>query len=105
MPGTWTLIVDFAEPVVGDEISQPFTGNIKFNNVSVSASGLPNSNGTKLAAGVPVTVPVTVTNNGAAPEDFFADPRLNSTASLTLASLVPNTGLTLPLTVNSRRSG
>jgi len=98
--GTWTLIVDFAEPVVGDEISQPFTGNIQFNNVSVSAPGLPDSNGTKLAAGVPVTVPVTITNNGAAPEAFFVDPRLNSTASITLTSLVPNTGLTLPLTVN-----
>ena len=47
-----------------------------------------------------MTVPVTITNKGAAPEDFFIDPRLNSTASLTLTSLVPNTGLTLPLTVN-----
>jgi hypothetical protein len=99
VPGTWTLIVDFAEPVAGDEISQPFTGNIEFNDVSVSASELPDSNGTKLAAGVPVTVPVTVTNNGAAPEAFFVDPRLNSTASIQLASLVPNTGLSLPLTV------
>ena len=99
VPGTWTLIVDFAEPVAGDEISQPFTGNIRFNDVSVSAPELPDSNGTKLAAGVPVTVPVTVTNNGAAPEAFFVDPRLNSTASIQLTSLVPNTGLPLPLTV------
>ncbi|MGO8958158.1 MAG: S8 family peptidase [Streptosporangiaceae bacterium] len=100
VPGTWTLIVDFAEPIVGDEISQPFTGNIQFNNVKVSAPGLPDSNGTKLASGVPVTVPVTITNNGVAPEAFFVDPRLNTTTSLTLTSLVPNTGLTLPLTVN-----
>ena len=33
-----------------------------------------------LAAGTPVTVPVTITNNGAAPEDFFADARLAATA-------------------------
>ncbi len=83
--GTWTLIVDFAEPVVGDEISQPFSGNIQFNDVSARASGLPDSKHTKLAAGVPVTIPVTITNNGAAPEDFFIDARLNATTSLVLA--------------------
>ncbi len=99
-PGTWTLIVAFTEPVVGDEISQPFSGNIKFDNVSVSAAGLPDSTGTILAAGTPVTVPVTITNNGAAPEEFFLDPRLNQTASITLASLTQNTDLPLPLTGN-----
>ena len=31
--GTWTLIVEFAEPVIGDEISQPFSGNIQLDNV------------------------------------------------------------------------
>jgi Peptidase inhibitor I9 len=99
--GTWTLIVEFAEPVVGDEISQPFTGNIKLNDVSASAAGLPHSTGTKLAAGTPVTVPVTITNNGAAPEDFFIDARLNTTASIPLASLDPPpsaSGYPLPLT-------
>jgi hypothetical protein len=100
VPGTWTLIVAFTEPVAGDEVSEPFTGNIKFNDVSVSASGLPNSPGTKLAAGTPVTVPVKITNNGAAPEGFFVDPRLNASASITLAGLDQLTGLPLPLTVN-----
>jgi len=46
VPGVWTLIVDFAEPVVGDEISQLFTGTIQFNSVRVTGSGLPHSAGT-----------------------------------------------------------
>jgi hypothetical protein len=86
IPGTWTLIVDFAEPVVGDEISQPFTGNIKLDQVSATAPALPNDASTKLKAGVPVTVPVTITNNGAAPEAFFVDARLNSKTSVLLPS-------------------
>jgi hypothetical protein len=94
--GTWTLIVDFAEPIVGDEVSQPFSGNVQFDNTSATASGLPNSASTKLAAGTPVTVPVTITNKGAAPEDFFIDPRLNATQTITLAPLTPAT-VTLPV--------
>jgi hypothetical protein len=100
VPGKWTLIVDFAEPTVGNEISEPFFGNIQFNRVSASAAGLPNSASTKLAAGTPVTIPVTITNNGAAPEDFFIDARLNKTAALVLAPLNKATDLTLPFVGN-----
>jgi hypothetical protein len=98
VPGTWTLIVAFTEPTVGNEISQLYTGNVRFNDVSVSAPGLPDSPGTMLAAGTPVTVPVQITNNGAAPEAFFVDPRLDQTATITLAGQDQITGLGLPLT-------
>jgi hypothetical protein len=99
--GRWTLIVEFAGAVVGDEISQTFTGNIQLDDVSVSAPGLPNSTHTMLAAGTPVTVPVRITNNGAAAEQFFVDARLNSTAVISLANLSPppakSGGYPLPL--------
>ncbi len=95
-PGTWTLVVDFSEPVVGNEISEPYTGDIRFNAVKVSAAGLPNSAATKLAAGTPVTVPVQITNTGIAPEDYFVDPRLNGSTSVTLAPFAPASGIVLP---------
>jgi hypothetical protein len=100
VPGIWTLIVAFATPIVGDEISQPFTGTIALNRVNVSTSGLPNSTRATLPAGVPLTVPVTITNTGAAPEALFIDARLNTTTSLSLAQLNPvgSNGFPLPLT-------
>ncbi len=98
-PGTWTLIVAFTAPVVGNEVSQPFHGNVRFNNVKVSAPGLPHKLSTKLAAGVPVTVAVKVTNRGAAPEGFFVDPRLNASASIALAVL-NTSSVALPLAGN-----
>jgi len=98
-PGTWTLAVDFAEPVEGNELSDAFTGNIEFNQVHVSAAGLPDSASTTLASGTPVTVPVSVTNNGSAPELVFIDPRLTTYKSYTLAPVAPST-LTVPLPNN-----
>jgi hypothetical protein len=96
--GTWTLLVDFAEPVVGNEVAQPYSGSVVFNAVSASASGLPTSASTTLAAGKAVTVPVTFTNNGAAPEDFFLDPRLDASQTITLDPVDQAADLSLPLT-------
>lgn len=99
--GTWTLIIDFAEPVVGNEISQPFSGHVTFDSVMVSAKALPTKTSTTLAAGTPVTVPVTITNKGDQAEDFFLDPRLNSSTTLNLAPFSQASGLALPLVVGS----
>src|SRR5262249_42717008 len=56
---------------------------------------------TQLAAGTPVTIPVTITNNGNQGEDFFLDPRLNSATTVTLAPFSQASGLALPLVVGS----
>jgi hypothetical protein len=97
--GLWTLIVSFADNIVGDKISVPFSGNILFNNVSVQASGLPDGPGHHLAAGTPVSYPIQITNNGAAPLYFFIDARLNTTTPLALVSITLATGVPLPLSI------
>ena len=99
-PGIWTLIIDFAEPAAGNELSQRYSGTIGFNRVRVSAPRLPDSQADQLTAGKAVTVPVTIKNTGAAPEDFFLDARLNTTQSMSLTPLLGASGtVALPLTV------
>ena len=96
VPGMWTLIIDLSSPIVGDEVALPFSGTVQVNDADVSASGLPDSPSTTLPAGSPITVPVSITNTGAAPEDFFVDPRLATSTALTLATQF-GTNDTVPL--------
>ena len=93
--GLWTLIVVFAEPTAGNEIWEPYFGRVVFNAVRVSATGVPDGGG--LVAGKATTVPVTITNTGAATEDYFIDPRLDETENVTLSGSATGP-LQLPLT-------
>ena len=91
LPGPWTLIVDFNQPVVGNEISEPYRGHIRFSSaVGVSAGGLPDSAGTTLAPGSTHTFRVQIRNAGPAPEDFFLDPRLGASETVSLRPAFAN---------------
>ena len=102
--GRWTLIVDFAEPITGNEISETFTGNVRLDATWAQAQGLPNNPFIHLRAGEPLVVPVLIKNTGAGSADFFIDARLNTLANLSLAAQDPPptaAGYVLPLGTNA----
>jgi hypothetical protein len=83
-PGRWLLFIDDLNPVVGTAIGQHFTGHLRYDAVDVSAAGLPRG---KVAAGKPITATITVHNTGAAPEAYFADPRLSTAVDYQLVTV------------------
>ena len=83
----------------GLELSEPFSGAIRFNQVSVTGT-LPNSSSTSLSQHKSHTFTVTVNNTGVSPESFFVDARLPSTETVSLLdqnASGPATDMSLPL--------
>jgi hypothetical protein len=98
-PGLWTFTLTVTGPIDGTRLREPFTGTISFAPPRVSATGLPDSSRTKLAAGKPVTARIRITNTGTVREDFFADARLDGHESQTLLGFGTNdVGLPLSFT-------
>lgn len=87
--GQWELVLQWVNPVTGNELTEPFSGAVQFDQVPVSAGGLPASPSTVLAQGVTTFYRVDLTNDGLAPEAYFVDPRLDKTATVTLPDLNP----------------
>ena len=85
--GTWTLIVAFAEPVAGTEVSDPYTGYVTLAPAASVVPLLALPDGTTMIPGIPVTIPVTITNDSNAPQDYYLDPRLHTTETVPLAPL------------------
>ena len=111
--GTWTVIVAFGEPVSGQQLSDPFTGSVAFAAAGTLAPAMMQSVGMTdmtLSSGVAHTVRMTITNQSNAPQDYFLDPRLDATATMSLAPVAfgsstpyaPGAGkATLPLSANA----
>ena len=94
--GQWAFSLQVLNPVSGLETEQRFTARIAYDTVRVSADQLPHGNGTRLQAGVPVTIPVKVRNTGVAPLVYFADGRLDTVGTIPLAELTGNATFALP---------
>ncbi len=100
IPGQWELVLEWLNPVVGDELNDAFTGSIQFNQVKVK-SDLPDSPSVSVPALTSTAFSVKVENTGVAPEAFFVDPRLaNQTETVSLPNQNPAvtaTSFTIPL--------
>jgi hypothetical protein len=81
------------QPVGGDALFAPYTGRISFATPRVTVSGLPSG---RVDAGTPITANVRIRNNGAAPLDFFVDPRLRARADQLLLPLTNTAAVPLP---------
>jgi hypothetical protein len=95
--GTWRLIIDFTSPVPGNELTDSFTGLIRFNAVRWSRGKLPASTRTTLKPGKSYSYQIKLDNTGAAAEDIFLDARRRGLATYTLAPQDTVSGLKLPL--------
>ena len=89
--GTWTLIVAFREPVSGAAVSDPFTGSVAFAAAGSLQPGSALPDRSSLTLDQAVTIPVTITNTSSAPQDYFLDPRLDTTTAMTLAPVTYGT--------------
>ncbi len=84
--GEWELVLEWENPVTGNELTEPFSGAIRFNQVQ-AFSLLPDSSSTVLVRGKTVSAGVAVANTGVAPEAYFVDPRLDKTTTIVLKNL------------------
>jgi len=102
--GNWTLILQWQNPVSGLEISEPFSGSIRFGTQPIFAK-LPH--GRSLKKGT-YTYKVTVHNSGRSPQAYFVDTRLHASETITLPNLnsgVNAANMTLPLPATSKSGG
>ena len=84
--GTYTYVVEFANPVVASAIDSAFHGQVLLNGVSVSGS-LPNSASTVVSASAGGTYNINVTNRGMTPLNITADPRTVASVSYQISDL------------------
>jgi len=93
--GNWILTIEALNPVQGNLINTPFTATVSYPSVNVNAN-LPHSAATHIAKGAAVTVPVLIKNTGAATLNYYVDPRLSQTGTISLSELAGENSFPLP---------
>lgn len=94
--GRWSFVLLLNFTASGNQTSLPFTAHIGLSTVPYTVTGLPDDPKTKVSAGTPLTVPITVTNNSAVTQVFFADARLKSRAITSLPIFLCSNSPVLP---------
>ena len=95
-PGRWEVAFAVTNPIFGKNTSNTYSGSLKYNIVSVKATGLPTAP-TKVSAKAPLTAKIKVTNTGTQTETFFADARTATAQATTVLPITPATGIALPI--------
>lgn len=88
--GNWSLVLQWANPVTGNELTEPFAGTVQFNQVKVTVPGLPTAGTRALPQGRSTTFHVHLVNTGSAPAAYFLDPRQDRLATISLTNLNPS---------------
>ncbi|HET9059576.1 MAG TPA: S8 family serine peptidase, partial [Acidimicrobiales bacterium] len=87
--GQWELVLQWANPVTGNELTEPFTGTVQFNKVKVTVPGLPTAGTRKLRQGHATRFSMHLVNTGVAPAAYFLDPRQDRVTTIQLSDLNP----------------
>lgn len=86
-PGRWRFILLLNYFTSGNQTSLPFTAQIGIDSAQVNATGLPNNPNHKVSVGGgPLMVPITVTNDSALSQAYFADARLDTLTTLAFST-------------------
>ncbi len=85
LPGLWQFSIAVGN-ISGTQVNQSFLANIRFNQTLAFAPSLPNGPGGFVSKARGAMIPVRVTNVGLATEQFFADPRLPTSAHILMGA-------------------
>jgi subtilisin family serine protease len=94
--GTWQLVVALPSATTGTFLSEKVTGRLAFNAAAATSTNLP----TTVAKGHATAATIHVVNPTNTPRWLFADPRLNSTKTMSLATQAGDSTVKLPVSTS-----